>query len=159
MNLKWMELALLQAHQAFDEDEVPVGSVIVKNGKLIGKGYNKVESLNDCTAHAEIISITSAADSMNNWRLNGSSIYVTKEPCLMCFGAILNARIENIYYGCQDEASGFFLNANFDILKKKHLQIIRGNILNVECKEILSKFFKEKRKKNKNSLNNLLNLD
>tara|TARA_B100000029_G_C17474625_1_gene923215 strand:- start:25 stop:504 length:480 start_codon:yes stop_codon:yes gene_type:complete len=159
MNLKWMELALLQAQLAFDEDEVPVGSVIIKDDKLIGKGYNKVESLNDCTAHAEIISITSAATSMKDWRLNGSSIYVTKEPCLMCFGAILNARIENVYYGCQDEANGFFLNANSDILKKNHLQVIRGNILNIECKEILIKFFKEKRKKNKNSLNNLLNLD
>lgn len=159
MNLKWMELALLQAELAFNEDEVPIGSVIVKDGKLIGKGYNKVESLNDCTAHAEIISITSASDSMKDWRLNGSSIYVTKEPCVMCFGAIINARIENIYYGCSDELKGFNLNLDSDIFKKNHLKNIKGNILNIECKKILSKFFKEKRKKNKNSLNNLLNLD
>ena len=152
MNLKWMELALYQAQLAFEEDEVPIGSIIVNNNKIIGKGYNRVESLNDCTAHAEIISITSASNSKNNWRLNDSSIYVTKEPCMMCFGAIVNARIKNLYYGCQDEARGFKSNINVDFMKDNHLSIIEGNILNFECKEILSKFFKEKRKKNKNSL-------
>ena len=152
MNLKWMELALYQAQLAFEEDEVPIGSIIVNNNKIIGKGYNRVESLNDCTAHAEIISITSASNSKNNWRLNDSSIYVTKEPCMMCFGAIVNARIKNLYYGCQDEARGFKSNVNVAFMKDNHLSIIEGNILNFECKEILSKFFKEKRKKNKNSL-------
>ena len=96
---KWMKQALNQAIKAYDNDEVPIGSIIVKNEVIIGRGFNQIESLNDCTAHSEIIAITSASNTINDWRLNDCSLYVTKEPCIMCFGAIVNSRIKNLYFG------------------------------------------------------------
>ena len=104
---KWMKLAFCEAEKAYEQNEVPIGAVVVQNGQIIGRGYNQIESLLDSTAHAEIIAITSAANFLNNWRLNDCSIYVTKEPCIMCYGAIVNARIKNIYYGFSDNESGF----------------------------------------------------
>ena len=93
---KWMKFALKEAEKALKMDEVPIGSVIVKDDKIIGRGYNQVEGLVDSTAHAEMISITAASNFIGDWRLNNCSIYVTKEPCAMCFGAIINARINII---------------------------------------------------------------
>jgi tRNA(adenine34) deaminase len=142
---KWMLYALKEAEKALKIDEVPIGAIIVNEDKIIGRGFNQVESLNDATAHAEILAITSAANTSKNWRLNGCSIYVTKEPCLMCFGAILNARIEKIYYGMADTDKGFEKLKGRDNLPMSHLNQIEGNILESESKKIIQDFFKKKR--------------
>ena len=144
-NMRWMTKAIDQANYALKKDEVPVGAVIVKDNKIIGKGYNQVESLKDSTAHAEILAITSASDSLGDWRLNKSSLYVTKEPCLMCWGAIRNSRISNVYFGANDEG------VNLEILQSKlefdmpHLSFVEGGILEYDCKKILQDFFLNKR--------------
>ena len=103
---KWMQVALKEAEKAFNAEEVPVGAVVVKDNLLIGRGYNQREGLHDPTAHAEIIAITSAANTLKNWRLVGCSLYVTKEPCPMCAGAILNARLKNLIFGAYDDKKG-----------------------------------------------------
>ena len=144
-NMRWMTKAIDQANYALKKDEVPIGAVIVKDNKIIGKGYNQVESLKDSTAHAEILAITSASDSLGDWRLNESSLYVTKEPCLMCWGAIRNSRISNVYFGANDEG------VNLEILQSKlefdmpHLSFVEGGILEYDCKKILQDFFLNKR--------------
>jgi Cytosine/adenosine deaminases len=142
---RWMLYALKEAHKALKIDEVPIGAIIVNKDKIIGRGFNQVESLNDATAHAEMIAITSAANTADDWRLNGCSIYVTKEPCLMCFGAILNARIENLYYGMADSDKGFKELEEVNNLSMSHLNYIEGNILELESKKIIQDFFKKKR--------------
>ena len=144
-NMRWMTKAIDQANYALKKDEVPIGAVIVKDNKIIGKGHNQVESLKDSTAHAEILAITSASDSLGDWRLNKSSLYVTKEPCLMCWGAIKNSRISNVYFGANDEG------VNLEILQSKlefdmpHLSFVEGGILEYDCKKILQDFFLNKR--------------
>ena len=102
----WMKQALIQADKAFKSKEIPVGAVVIKEDKVIGRAYNQREQLNDPTAHAEIIAITAAANTLGDWRLNGCTLYVTKEPCSMCAGAIINARLDMIVFGCYDEAEG-----------------------------------------------------
>ena len=150
INVKRMQLAYSEALKAFREDEVPIGAVILHNDKVIGRGYNQVEQLKDSTAHAEIICITSAANSLNDSRLNDASIYVTKEPCLMCFGAIINSRIKNIYYGFSDTENGFRSKLkNEKLLSTNHLKHIEGSVLELDCKKIVEDFFVSKRKKNK----------
>ena len=106
-NEKWMLHALKEARKAYKSDEVPIGSVIVKDNLIIGTGYNQMETLKDSTAHAEMIAITAASNSLGDWRLNSTSMYVTKEPCIMCIGAIINARIQNVFYGLPDIKTGF----------------------------------------------------
>ena len=96
---KWMRYALQEAEKAFHEDEVPVGALVVKDSHIIGRGYNQCENLHDPTAHAEIIAITSAANTLKDWRLAGCSLYVTKEPCPMCAGALINARVKFAGFG------------------------------------------------------------
>ena len=102
----WMKQALIQADKAFQLKEVPVGAIIVKDNKVIGRGYNQKERLNDPTAHAEIVAITAAANTLEDWRLIDCTLYVTKEPCSMCAGAILNARLKLVVFGCYDEEEG-----------------------------------------------------
>ena len=104
---RWMLYALKEAKKAYHVDEVPIGAIVVKDGMIIGTGYNQMETLNDSTAHAEIIAITAASNKLGDWRLNSSSIYITKEPCIMCIGAIINSRIENVFYGLPDVESKF----------------------------------------------------
>ena len=145
----WMLEAFRQAEKAYSQDEVPVGCVVVYNDIVIGKGHNLVESLSDSTAHAEMISITSAANYLDDWRLVDCSLYVTKEPCLMCFGAILNARVKNLYYGVSDSKNGFKIKTKDENYCIDHMQKIRSGILEIKCKNILVDFFKNKRKKNK----------
>ena len=144
---KWMQFALREAEKAGNLDEVPIGSIIIKDDKIIGRGYNQTESLNDCTAHAEIIAITSAENYLNNWRLNKCSIYVTKEPCTMCFGAILNSRIENIYFGLSDKKNGFRIKMKKNNIFSSHLRLIESGLLENDAKYILQNFFINKRKK------------
>ena len=149
---KWMKQALNQAIKAYDNDEVPIGSIIVKNEVIIGRGFNQIESLNDCTAHSEIIAITSASNTINDWRLNDCSLYVTKEPCIMCFGAIVNSRIKNLYFGFSDKENGFREVIKKDkLFNANHLELCESGILELDCKAIIKNFFIEKRKNNNKS--------
>ena len=101
-----MFAALQEAEKALEENEIPVGAVVVKDNKIIGRGYNQVERLKDATAHAEMIALTAAANNIGNWRLNNCSIYVTLEPCIMCTGAMLASRIEELYFAAFDQKFG-----------------------------------------------------
>ena len=105
-NEYWMLQALHEAEKAYEADEVPVGAVVVYEDRIIGRGYNQREQLNDPTAHAEIIAITAAANTLEDWRLNNCTLFVTKEPCPMCAGAIVNARLKMVIFGCYDEEAG-----------------------------------------------------
>ena len=146
---KWMKYALREAEKAFKMDEVPIGAILVKNDIVVGRGYNQIESLNDPTAHAEIIAITSASNTIGDWRLNDCSIYVTKEPCLMCFGSIINSRISNLYFGLEDKEKGFSNSVYTSKRLVKHLKYSEGGILDLDSKEMLQKFFFKKRNSNK----------
>ena len=146
-----MFLALLEANKAYDLEEVPIGAVVIKDGRIIGKGYNQTEQLKDPTAHAEIIAITSAANTLNDWRLIDCEIYVTKEPCSMCAGAILNARIKSVFFGAYDEKEGC-CGSLYQIChdpRFKHQTSVSGGILEDDCKQLLKDFFKLKRKESK----------
>ncbi len=101
-----MQQALIQAQRAFEMEEVPVGAVVVHNGQIIGRGRNSRESLKDPTAHAELLAITAAANHLGDWRLTGCTLYVTKEPCPMCGGALVNARVDRLVFGMWDEQAG-----------------------------------------------------
>ena len=142
-----MELAYTQAKKAFKEDEVPVGCVIVKDGEVIAKGYNHKEKKNCAVFHAEIECINKATKKLNNWNLKGCEMYVTLEPCIMCTGAIINSRIDKVYYGCKDPKGGA-LESNVKIKKIKninHYPEISGGLMEEECSAILKQFFKNKR--------------
>jgi tRNA(adenine34) deaminase len=104
--LYFMQAAHQEALKALDEGEVPVGAVVEKNGSIIGRGYNRIEKLCDATAHAEIIAVTAAAASLSTWRLDGCTLYVTLEPCIMCVGALLQSRVASIVYGAKDARLG-----------------------------------------------------
>ena len=144
---KWMSLALKQAVKAEEEGEVPVGAVLVKDGLLIAKGHNQPISTNDATAHAEIQVLRKAGMKLQNYRLNDSTLYVTLEPCAMCLGAMMRARIARIVYGTNDQKTGAcgssenLINANC-FNHKIHLT---NGILEDECKQLLIKFFNLRR--------------
>ncbi len=144
----YMLEALRQAQRAFDEDEVPVGAVIVHGGKVIARGHNQIERLNDPTAHAEIIAITSAANYLGTKWLNEASLYVTIEPCSMCAGAIVLARVKNLYFGASDPKTGA-CGSVINIVNHKKLnhrpKVFKG-ILEAECGLLLKDFFRKKRK-------------
>ena len=150
--IKWRKYAFLEAEKAYKNNEVPIGSVIIKDEKVIGRGCNQVESLIDCTAHSEIIAITSASNYLDDWRLNDCTLYVTKEPCVMCYGAIINARISNLYFGVSDEEKGFrnILSEN-KLFYSKHLKLVESGIMENECKSIIKDFFINKRKNSNNT--------
>ena len=139
----FMKQAIKEANKAFNSGEVPVGVCIVKDSKIIARGHNKREVLKDATAHAEIIAIKKACKVMDNWRLSGCTIYVSLEPCLMCYGAILNARIDRLVYGAENK------NNNIDIEKIKqsesvmnHKLIVEGGVLEDESNLLIKNFFK-----------------
>ena len=145
---KWMKLALAEASRAFDMGEVPVGAVVVKGNHLIGKGHNQCEMLKDSTAHAEIIAITAAANHLNNWRLNGCKLYVTKEPCAMCAGAVINSRLEQVIFGCYDEHEGC-CGSLYQLCgdpRFAHRAAVKGGVLEQECGSLLTTFFNSQRK-------------
>ncbi len=138
-----MRMALQEARKAMENDEVPVGAVIVSNGKLIARGHNQTELLGDVTAHAEIIAITAASNNLGSKYLTDCTIYVTLEPCVMCAGALFWSQISNIVYGASDEKRGF-TKLQDNILHPK--TTLTGGILADECAELLKEFFAKKRK-------------
>jgi tRNA(adenine34) deaminase len=147
MHEHFMQQALREAEQAFREDEVPVGAVIVHNDRVIGAAHNQREQLHDPTAHAEVIAITQAAESLGSWRLEGCTLYVTLEPCPMCAGAMLLARIPLLVYGATDPKAGA-VDSLFHLLsdpRLNHRVQVVPHVMAVECGQILSRFFQGKR--------------
>ena len=142
-----MKLALLQAQKAYEKDEIPVGAIVVKEGKVIGRGYNQREMLNDPTAHAEIIAITAAANTIEDWRLNDCVLYVTKEPCAMCAGAIINSRLKMVVFGCYDKEMGC-CGSLYQLCGDSQLRnktAVKGGIMEQECLSIIHDFFQIQR--------------
>lgn len=145
----FMRAALRQAEIAGSEDEVPIGAVAVKNGVVIARGWNQVERLKDATAHAELLAMTAAAAAVGDWRLDGVTIYVTKEPCAMCAGALVNTRVERVVYGMADPRSGCAGSA-LDVTGfpgMLHQVRVTGGVLEEECKAMIRAFFARVRKK------------
>ena len=148
-HVKWMKAAFREAEKAFEQDEVPIGAVVVQNGQIIGRGYNQRESLIDPTAHAEIIAITSAANTIKDWRLKDCQLYVTKEPCPMCAGALINARINMVIFGMYDEKEGC-CGSLYQLCRDnrfKHQLTVKGGIMEDACTLIIQEFFKKQREK------------
>lgn len=145
---KYMKMALNQAKKAGELGEVPIGAIIVKDGVVISKAYNKRNSSNKATHHAEILAIEKACKKLGDWRLDGAEMYVTLEPCPMCAGAIVNARLKTLYFGAFERKSGAVFS-NFHILSKgvlNHKTEAQGGILESKCSDILKEFFSSKRK-------------
>ena len=147
MKDKYMKLAYKEALKAFEEDEVPVGCVIVKDDKVIARAHNRKEKKNCAIFHAEIECINKATKKLNNWNLKGCELYVTLEPCMMCTGAIVNSRIDKIYYGCKDPKGGALVSniKLMDIKNLNHYPETEGGLMENECSELLKKFFRNKR--------------
>jgi tRNA(adenine34) deaminase len=144
-----MREALKEAEKAFSEDEVPVGAVIVYEGKIIARGHNQIERLKDPTAHAEMLALTSAANYLGSKWLSGASIYVTIEPCSMCAGALVLARIKRLYFGARDPktgACGSVTNIANNRKLNHRIKATKG-ILKEECCSLLKRFFKQKRRR------------
>ena len=144
----FMQRALQLARQAASEDEVPVGAVLVCQGRIVGSGYNQREQLEDPTAHAEMIAITQAAAELRSWRLDQCSLYVTLEPCPMCAGAIVQARIPRVIYGASDPKAGA-VQSLYQLLsdvRLNHRAEIVSGVMASECGRILTEFFEGKRR-------------
>ena len=142
-----MQMALVEAVAAFEESEVPVGAVIVHHNEVVAAAHNQREQLQDPTAHAEMIAITQAAESLGSWRLEDCTLYVTLEPCPMCAGAIVQARIPFVVYGATDPKAGA-VTSLFELLddsRLNHRCEIKSGILADECSEILREFFRQQR--------------
>lgn len=147
----WMTHALKLAVQAAEQDEVPVGAVIVHKDRIIGTGFNQREQLNDPTAHAEMIAITQAASHLQTWRLTDTTLYVTLEPCPMCAGAILQSRITRVVYGARDPKAGA-VHSLFNLLQDSrlnHQTLATADILGEQCGQLLTHFFQLKREQGK----------
>lgn len=145
----FMREALRQVARAAAGDEVPVGAVIVREGKVIARSFNQVELMKDATAHAEILAITQASEAVGDWRLTGCTLFVTKEPCLMCAGAIVRARLERVVFGASDPkegGAGGLLNLLSHPALNHRAEVAAG-VLQDECAGLLKAFFKEKRLK------------
>ena len=147
LDQRWMRQAMCEAERALDVDDVPVGALIVHKGHVIGRGYNQREQLGDPTAHAEMIAITAASDEMKSWRLEECTLYVTLEPCTMCAGAIVLARISRVVFGADDPKAGA-CGSVYDILEDgqlNHRPNVTSGILADECGQLLRDFFALKR--------------
>jgi len=140
----FMRQALVQAQNAFGEDEVPIGAVVVINNKIIARGYNQVEKLHDPTAHAEIIALTSAFNYLGSKYLPEATIYITIEPCLMCAGAMYWSKIGRIVYGAADDKNGYLHITGEKSPFHPKTELIKG-VLHEECAELIKTFFKQKR--------------
>ncbi|MBE0427521.1 MAG: tRNA adenosine(34) deaminase TadA [Nitrospirae bacterium] len=146
-DIYFMRLALEEAKLAFNDGEVPVGAVLVKDNDIIASAHNTRESSKDPAGHAEILVLRGGANFIDNWRLAYATLYVTKEPCIMCAGAMVNARLGRLVYGCKDEKGGA-VDSLFNLLSDKRLnhqvEVVSG-VLEEECVEILQRFFKSRR--------------
>ena len=145
---RWISQAIQQAHKAIQIDEVPIGAVIIHNNQVIGRGYNQREHLHDPTAHAEILAITAASNTLEDWRLNDCTLYVTKEPCPMCAGAIVMSRFKMVIFGCYDEEKGC-CGSLYQLCGDPRLGqkiAVKGGVLEEECLELIQNFFLAKRK-------------
>jgi len=148
MDKYFMKEALCEASKAYDLKEIPIGAVIVKDGKIVGSGYNLKEPLKDATLHAEILAIKDACKNLGGWRLPGCTMYVTLEPCAMCAGALVNARLERLVIGAKDYktgACGSVLNI-VQMESLNHQVVVEFGILEDECSDMLKRFFSELRK-------------
>ena len=146
-DIDFMKCALDEAHQAFEENEAPVGAVLVREGRIIARAHNKPIALGDPSAHAEMLAIRQACAIIGNYRITGSVLYVTLEPCMMCAGVILQARVARVVFGAHDPKAGA-VDSLYQILndsRLNHQVDVTCGILRKECGEILSRFFKEKR--------------
>ncbi|MBC7366821.1 MAG: nucleoside deaminase [Undibacterium sp.] len=146
----FMSLAYNQAIDAWRQDEVPIGAVIEFGGEIIGAAHNTVESAGDPTAHAEMLAITQAATKLGNWRLEGATLYVTKEPCPMCSGATLMSRLKRVCYAVPDPKMGCLGGAtDLNALPRvnHHVELTGGGVLEPECRELIQTFFRLKRAK------------
>lgn len=143
----FMRAAIAEAGLALDEGEVPIGAVVVHDGRIIGRGHNQRETLNDPTAHAEMIAITAAASHLQSWRLERCALYVTLEPCAMCAGAIVLARLERLVFGTADPKAGACMSL-YQITadeRLNHRVALEYGILREECAEVLQQFFAKQR--------------
>ena len=144
---KFMKKALAQAKKAYDNEEVPIGAVIVKDGKVIATGRNKRDKSQIATKHAEIVAIESACKKLGSWRLTDCELYVTLEPCAMCIGACFNARIKKVYFGAYDQKGGVcggLLNLT-EFNQLNHNLTAEGGVLQEECRQLLKDFFAQRR--------------
>lgn len=145
----WMQHALSLARKAADVDEVPVGAVIVKDDQLIAEGWNHPIQLHDPSAHAEMIALRRAGEALNNYRLLDTTLYVTLEPCVMCVGAMIHARVGRVVFGAWDPKTGA-AGSMFNLLqseKHNHKIEVTGGVLEAQCRDVLQEFFKRKRVK------------
>lgn len=149
-NEHFMKLALRESDKAFAAEEIPIGAVVVSaKGEILGKGYNQREQLKDPTAHAEMLAISAAANTRGDWRLDDCTIYVTLEPCPMCAGAIVNARIATVVYGTSDSGAGA-CGSKFDICGSNilnHKTSVISGVLEEQCRQVLSEFFSQVRQR------------
>ena len=149
LDMRYMREALVLARDAWAAGEVPVGAVVVRNGEIVGRGFNAPISRHDPSAHAEIMALRDAAESLGNYRLVGCSLYVTLEPCVMCMGAIFHARVERVVYGASDPktgACGSIIDLPAETRLNHHAEVV-GGILADECSGLLSGFFAQRRGK------------
>ncbi|MFA4918801.1 MAG: tRNA adenosine(34) deaminase TadA [Thermodesulfovibrionales bacterium] len=146
-DIYFMKLALEEAMLAFDKGEVPVGAVLVREGNVIAKAHNTRETSNDPAGHAETLALRAGAQAIDNWRLTDAVLYVTKEPCIMCAGTMVNSRLGRLVYGCKDEKGGA-VDSLYNLLADKRLnhQVeVKSGVLTEECAEILQRFFRLRR--------------
>jgi tRNA(adenine34) deaminase len=150
-NEDFMRVALRQAERAYSNGEVPIGAIIVHNGQIIARAYNQVELLKDATAHAEILAITQASAALEDWRLQEATLYVTKEPCAMCAGAMVNAKLGKLVYAVSDERSGCAGSAiNITGFEGMLHQVeVESGVLQDECLAIIQEFFQMRRQETK----------
>ncbi|HEX4976022.1 MAG TPA: tRNA adenosine(34) deaminase TadA [Pseudomonadales bacterium] len=144
---QWMTHALILAMRAWDMDEVPVGAVLVANNQIIGQGWNRPIGDHDPTAHAEIVALREGANKMNNYRLPGTTLYVTLEPCAMCVGALLHARIDRLVFGAREGKNGAIVSqlSLLELHVFNHIFHVREGVMTAQASELLSAFFKRKR--------------
>ena len=144
---RWMRAALDQALLALEVDEVPVGAVVVHEGQVVGAGFNQPISASDPTAHAEMVAMRSAARALGNYRLTGATVYVTVEPCFMCAGALVHARIATLVYGAPEPRSGAVQSVAqaLDNPALNHRVSVVGGVLEAECRELMQAFFRRRR--------------
>ncbi len=146
-HVAWMRLALAEAQKALDKNEVPVGAIVVHEDRVVGRGHNLIESLQDPTAHAEMLAVTAAANALASWRLDQSILYVTLEPCMMCTGAALLSRIPLIVYGAADPRYGACGSA-LQLTDGRQLDVqarLISGVLQEECSDLLKRFFRKLR--------------